>query len=585
MSQVTELVTNFRFEGSTGPLTEYNSSLGSSIGLLAAMTASLFASGAAVGAWATNILQAFDGTEQLSRSTKEGVEFIQEMGFAASVNGSSIQAFQSSVEGLSRTIGEAAQKGSDDFARLGISVRDTNGQVKSTQQVMDEVRNSFSRLGLSMSEQRGFAEALGIDASMLQTLGLTSAAMADLRQQARDLGVLTGEQADQAIAYNDSVTVLRYGLNSLQLLMSVGLAPQLQEVSEYFTELLKNNKDWIIQGVQTSMKVLGEFLKMLERLAPFIAAFAAGFVAMKVAALGFSGILAIIASPIVVVTASIAAAALVLDDLVVAFGGGKSVIRDFFLEFLDFDIQPVLQGIVSGFNDMIDDLLDAGDGFLIAFGGIFTGIGKLITGDFEAALDDLTVSFNLWINTIVNLFENLFGDLFRFIGGQLISILPDWAIRLISDDQSDETSMQKIDEVLVQNINEPMNIIPDWFNNLFSDDLSGDDSRVEIPKEQIKESINVIPDWFSNLFGNDENDNSSTQQSSEDIVKPMAQSNGFTPGGNFNSYSSGGSSVEQTVNMEIRTNDPERAGQAAATGLQQQLQDARTNARRRGTGQ
>ncbi len=83
-----------------------------------------------------------------------------------------------------------------------------------------------------------------------------------------------------------------------------------------------------------------------------------------------------------------------------------------------------------------------------------------------------------------------------------------------------------------------------------------------------------MPDWAVNLISDDSN-----------AGVPTAQASGFNPGGNFNSINNGGSSIEQTVNMEIRTSDPERAGQAALNGMQQQLQDARTNARRRGTGQ
>jgi hypothetical protein len=517
MSQVTELVTNFRFEGSTGPLNEYNSSLGSSIGLLAAMTTALFASGAAVATFATNILRAFDATEQLSRSTGEGVEFIQEMGFAASVNGSSIQAFQSSVEGLSRTIGEAAQKGSDDFARLGISVRDANGQVKSTQQVMDEVRNSFSRLGLSMSEQRGFAEALGIDASMLQTLGLTSAAMADLRQQARDLGVLTGEQADQAIAYNDSVTVLRYGLNSLQLLMSVGLAPQLQEISEYFTELLKNNKEWIVEGVEGSFKVLVEFGKMLVRLSPFIIAYTGFVLSASAATGGFA--LALKGLQAVTLVGLIVGLALAIDDLIVAFQGGESVFRDYFKDNFNIDITTEMHDIVDDVSEMFDDLLILARQFKKSFEDIFSGLGDIIAGEFGKGFGKISGSMN-----------NMVDDTIDFVlKGK--------------DDESQKT--------------------PPGLS------LGGLQTGDTLSPGLMALSMFEV---FTSLLRGDFDEKSSVDQS-------------LLPGGKSGTINNGGSSVEQNISMEIKTNDPERAGQAAANGLQQQLQDARTNARRRGTGQ
>jgi hypothetical protein len=60
-------------------------------------------------------------------------------------------------------IGDAAQKGSDDFARLGISVRDSNGQIKTADVILSEVSKRFNDLNLSMQEQQSFASALGID--------------------------------------------------------------------------------------------------------------------------------------------------------------------------------------------------------------------------------------------------------------------------------------------------------------------------------------------------------------------------------------------------------------------------------------
>lgn len=481
MATVTELVTEFKFSGSTSPLNQYNASLGKGIGLLSGMTVALAAAGAAVSKWASGVLQAFDSTEQLSRQTGVAVEWIQEMGFAASVNGGNVQGLASTVDSLSQKIGEAAQKGSEDFARLGISVRDANGHVKTADVVLGDVGARFRSLGLSMSEQRSFASALGIDASLIQTLNLTSAQLADLREEARGLGILTGEQADQAIKYNDSLTRLRFGFDGLQRILAVGLAPQMEETAKWFTELLKNNRDWIIDGVKYGMDILSDFMDMLGRIMPVLSLAAGTFLVFKVATLGLTGALAALFSPAVLIAAGIAAIILVVDDLIVAFQGGESAIRDFFMSFFGFDITPVLQDLVTAFKNVMIKLLDIGKDFVAALGGLFSGLGKLLTGNFLGAFEDVNAALNIMAGGFGKIFSGIFGGFFE-----------------------------------------------------------GEDG-------------------------------------------PTFSDKSFQPGG-AGLLSSGGSSsrIEQTVNMEIRTSDPERAGRAAAENLQRQLDDAQTQASRGG---
>ena len=181
MAEVTELITRFSFSGSTGPLEDYNGSLGKSIGLLAGMGAALGVAVLGVGKWVTGISQSLQPLIDLNAQTGVSVERIQELSFIAEQSSSSTEALYSSISGLGAKIGEAAQKGSEDFSRLGVSVRNANGSVKDTDVVLSEVGNRFKQLGLSMNEQQGFAEALGIDPSLLSMMNKTGEEMATLR--------------------------------------------------------------------------------------------------------------------------------------------------------------------------------------------------------------------------------------------------------------------------------------------------------------------------------------------------------------------------------------------------------------------
>jgi hypothetical protein len=403
MAVVSELITEFKFSGSEAPLTKYNAALGKGIGLLAGMTAALAASGVALAKWTTGVLAGEQSLINLASQTGVAVERIQELRYIAEVSNSDIGALDQSLLELSKTIGEAAQKGSEDFSRLGISVRDMSGQVKSADQVLSEISQRFRSMNLARAEQQSFAQTLGIEPSLITMMNRTSGEMAELSARARELGVLTQEQTTFAMEYNDAMTTMRFAMDGVRRLVAVGLGPELKAMAEDFTDLLTENKDWIVSGLQAAIGVLSDFMEMIGRVWPLLVTGAALFVGLKVATLGWAGALGILFSPAILIAAAIAGVLLIVDDLIVAFQGGKSVIREFFMEMFGYDIQPVLQAIVQGFTEAFNKVLDIGQAFITSVGAIFSGIGNLLTGNFEEALEDFKRWFTIWVDTLSDL--------------------------------------------------------------------------------------------------------------------------------------------------------------------------------------
>jgi hypothetical protein len=420
---IQELVTKFGFLGSTRPLTEYNVSLGGSLKLLGGMFVALEAAAAGFAMWSDGVLTGVDALGQLSRETRVSVASIQELNYVAGQTQSSAAAMESSIRGLNKAIGTAALKGSDDFARLGISVRDASGQVKRADVVLDEVRQRFRALNLSMAEQETFTSALGIDSSLLQLLNRTDAEMAGLRDRARELGTLTGDQVMQAEDYKRSMESMWFSMNNVKQLIAVGMAPEMGRLADGFAQLLADNRDWIINGVQAAVRIIGDLLAAFHRLLPVLGIVTAGFLAAKVAALGFTGIMAIIASPVVLVTAAVVALLLIVDDLIVAFQGGESVIASFFKDAFNIDI-------VKELTDAFARLMTTGVHLWDALSSLFSGLGKLFSGNFSEGLDDLwsaIVSFS-------KAFYTLFDPVFAYIRNLLANLLPGWALNLLGID-------------------------------------------------------------------------------------------------------------------------------------------------------
>jgi hypothetical protein len=172
VSEINELVTRFSFIGSLDPQESFNSNLGSSIKLLAGVGSAIVGAAAGFAMFTSSVTESIDPMVQLSRETGDTIAEIQELGFAASQNGSSLDAVMSSIRELTKRAGEFARTGggsaSEAFLQLGVSVRDSNGQMKTASQLMTELSGTLQ--GFSKGEQADILDKLGIDPSMIQLL-------------------------------------------------------------------------------------------------------------------------------------------------------------------------------------------------------------------------------------------------------------------------------------------------------------------------------------------------------------------------------------------------------------------------------
>lgn len=353
--QVAELVSKFSFTGSLAPLTNLNQGLSSAIGSLAKVATITAGVGLAVGAFAGKILVSANAQVQLAKETKIGIEAIQELGYVASVSGSSADKMESSLKNLSKKIGETAQTGSADFSRLGISVRDSFGQVKTADVILNEVSQSFKRLGLSSQEQAGFLSKLGIDESLLQTLQLSSVEMQKLQEKARALGVVTEADAKRINSFNISLSTLKYGVSSVSKSFALALAPAMESVANSFTDLLIENKDFIKNGLNSLVSGLSSGVGVITNFGKFLYKLVDGTIgadnAIKLLGVGLAVLnRAFLLSPLGLIVGAITAVALVIDDLTVAMEGGKSAIADWFSEWFGLDIVDLINDIAAAFR-------------------------------------------------------------------------------------------------------------------------------------------------------------------------------------------------------------------------------------------
>ena len=581
MAVVNEVVTRFSFQGDLRPQREFNAGLDSSIKLLAGVAAGITAASGAMFAWANSVFNTIDPMVQLSRETGVALESIQELGYAASVNGSSLDAVSASVREMTKRIGEFEQLGTgpakEVVENLGISFRDANGEIKAADQVMLELTDTMA--GMRESERMNVLDKLGIDPSMIQLLSLTSEEVEGLRARAQRLGVVTQEQGDAVASYNDSLTTLRFGMQGIQNMVAVGFAPMMGDLVDRFVNLLEANQDLIMNGLNWLGEVVASTMGMLERMWPIFAAVAAGFAIAKVAAIGFGGVMSIILSPVVLWTAAILGAILIVDDLIVAFQGGESVIADFFESFFGIDIRPALQAIVAAVEETVALVIEVFSPAVDAIESMFKAVAAIIQGDFGAAWDHIGDAMASMVEYALGLFTTLAegaGAIMEAVAGLMVEgfmiafdklagafqAWVDWVRGMFQDMLDGIMGMWDTVTNYIKGL--MMNILPDWAINLISDDNEGSDDR-EARQEAERPTLS---------------DSRQTAMADEQAVNlPFDRDTAVDRSTTQQSWNS---NIDQNVEINISTNDPERAGAAVQDALQRQMEDTRTMSNRGG---
>lgn len=529
MTVVNELVSRFSFVGDLSPQRDFNKGLAQSITLLGGFATAMIASAGGLFAFVAAGTEASDKLTDLSAETGVAVEALQELGFAAELSGSSAEQMQSSLAGLSKVAGDAARdlgRGKKAFDDLGISVKDSNGTVKTADVLFGELGAKFRQLGTDSATQKSIIASLGLDPSTLQLLNATSEEVAALVEQSRRLGIVTTEQAEASAKFQDSLAIAKFGVSALRQQVAIGLAPAMTDITNRFVGFLEANHELIEGGLKYLGEIIISVIGFIERMAPVVLIAAAAFGIATLATGGFATVMGIVLSPVVLITAAIVALLLIVDDLITAFQGGQSVIADFFMEFFGIDIVPVLHGVVDAFMGMVNSIVALIGNLWEVWTQFSAGIVKIFTGDWEGGIELIMSAFNGLGEIIKNVFLGIFDFLAAALGQMLggiksaaMSALPDWALKLIGEGGS-----------------------PDGVTN-----------AGPLPSGSGQDMLDV----------------------------PMITPNDAVAMGSTNSNVSN-TSIDQNVEIKITAPDAQAAGAAVSDSLQDQLKTAKTQSNRGG---
>ena len=375
----------------------------------------------------------------VSRVGNATVKELDRLGYVAELTGSDANTATASFENLSRTIGEAAQgigRGALVFEKLGLSAKDAQGNVKTTTQVLDEIKVKIK--DLSKAEQSAYIQRLGLDRSMIGMLTSDTTEIIDqYNNRTEALGINVDEAAELGAKYNDAIKVTERGFDDIITAFVLRVLPSITTAIERVSKLIDENAGLIksyVEPIAAAVSIgadlvtgfitgVGKLFKVLGKWPVYIGAVT---VAWKLLNAVFK------ASPIgriiTLVMGLVTAIGLLIDDYETWKEGGKSLFGN-----LWGYVEKFANGLMFVW-DKLAGLLEHGCKEIAAlFKGLFTfdfsdaiAESQKFMDDFYALIKPIGDKASEIFDDVTNIFSGLgkwFDDLWKEIGDAVFSAL------------------------------------------------------------------------------------------------------------------------------------------------------------------
>jgi hypothetical protein len=332
---------------------------------------------AAVGGLAVlgkNAIDAADNLNDLSQRTGVGVETLSKFGAAAEDSGSSIEEVAKAMGKLSKGIVDPSSKVNEALRSIGISSTDTQGKIRSVDQVMLDIADKFSKLPDGAQKTALAMEIFGKSgANLIPMLNGGREAMSQYS------ATITKEMAEAADRFNDAINMI---MRELAGPFNQAIAASLP----YITQLAQQLGAALPGAIAALVPILTGFVSTLAQIGQWFATltpqqqgFVAGAAALTVAFIAlapaitaivtvlttFGPLVAGIAAAIVGIPAVIAGWAGAIGPLVAGLGSLGQILVAVFSGPVGWVALAVAAGVaIYAFRDQIGAAFQAIGGFI-----------------------------------------------------------------------------------------------------------------------------------------------------------------------------------------------------------------------------
>lgn len=234
------------------------------------ITAAASAVGFSLSQMMSKFLDTGDAIDKASMRLGIGVDKLQSLQYAAKMSGATAEDMNSALGKLNENIAKAAAGKNEElaslFKKLGISLRDANGHVRTAADVLPEFADAIQRNTNSSVRARMAIAAFG-DAGqkLIPMLQDGSKGLADMEKRAHDLGLtMSQDDVKAAASLGDKFTDLGSVFDSFGNTISAKLAPVLGPLIDDLTEFLAKNKEAFAGRLSEAVSKLADSLKKVD---------------------------------------------------------------------------------------------------------------------------------------------------------------------------------------------------------------------------------------------------------------------------------------------------------------------------------
>jgi hypothetical protein len=186
-----------------------------------------------------------DNLNKLSQATGVSVEALSQLQFAADLSGLSTEELAASLSKLARAGTEAAAGSRaqvDAFERLGVSVKNTDGSLKGTEELLLDVAQAFSQLEDGLAKNALAQDLFGKSgAKMIPFLNAGREGIEALRKEADALGLtITSSAAQSAERFNDALSTVSGAAGGLVNTFVQEALPVFEKIAQRFVDAARD---------------------------------------------------------------------------------------------------------------------------------------------------------------------------------------------------------------------------------------------------------------------------------------------------------------------------------------------------------
>jgi len=253
----------------------------------------MFVAGAAASvAFAKRSIDSADAMSKLSQSTGVAIERLSGLAYAGRLSDVSVEALGSAMVKLTKGMSDAAQNTGEaikGYQALGISVKDSAGNLKNSDVVMSEVADKFASMEDGANKTALAVAIFGKSgAAMIPMLNSGSKGIKEMTDEADKLGLVIGDKAGKASErFNDNLTRLGAVGEGFSNKVTAAMLPVLEKMSRslFETAASAGGLDKAVLVAETAIKsmmtagagMVGVFKTLGESLGGFAATAAAVF--------------------------------------------------------------------------------------------------------------------------------------------------------------------------------------------------------------------------------------------------------------------------------------------------------------------